>query len=76
MREKHYRSVAKAISWRVTGTVDTFLVAWLITGKVLLAISIGGLEIITKLCLYYIHERAWNKSNFGRIADKPPDYDI
>ncbi len=74
--EKHKRSIAKAISWRVTGTIDTFLIAWLITGKVVLAVSIGGVEAITKFILYYFHERAWNKIEYGREKVDVPEYQI
>lgn len=62
----HKRHVAKAITWRIVGTVDTFLLGWLITGSVELGAAIGGFEIITKTVLYYLHERAWyNFSRFG-----------
>jgi adenylylsulfate kinase len=59
--ESHTRSILKAISWRALGTVDTFILSWLITGRVDLAAAIGGVEIITKTALFYIHERAWTK---------------
>lgn len=59
--DSHKRSVVKAISWRVLGTIDTFLLSWLITGRVDLAAAIGGTEVITKMILYYLHERAWTK---------------
>jgi uncharacterized membrane protein len=68
--EKHHRSVVKAISWRAVGTIDTILISFLITGSVKLAFSIGGIEIFTKMLLYYLHERAWNKINFGRTVTK------
>lgn len=62
-RETHFRSLAKAVSWRVTGTVDTFLVSWFVTGEVSLATGIALLEIFTKIFLYYLHERAWSRVN-------------
>jgi len=64
--EHRYRSIAKAASWRLTGTIDTFVVSFLITNKVTLALSISGVEVITKLGLYYFHERIWNKIKFGK----------
>lgn len=76
MSDKHHRSLVKAVSWRVTGTIDTILVSWLITRKLSLALSIGGVEVITKLLLYYFHERAWNKINFGREKPDQPEYII
>ena len=66
MNETPVRSLAKAVSWRVTGTVDTFLISWLITGQVLLASGIAFTEIMTKIFLFWIHERVLNKINWGR----------
>ena len=76
MSDKHHRSLVKAFSWRVTGTVDTILVSWVITRELTLALSIGGVEVMTKLVLYYFHERAWNKIKFGRVVPDAPDYVI
>ncbi len=73
--EKHYRSIVKAISWRVTGTVDTIVISWLITREVKLALSIGFVEVFTKIFLYYVHERLWTRISFGRIKAKE-DFDI
>lgn len=60
-KESHKRSIAKAISWRTLGTVDTFILSWFITGNATFAAAIGGTELITKTALYYLHERAWTK---------------
>ena len=73
VKDKKWRSVAKAISWRITGTVDTILISWLITHKLHVAISIGFVELFTKLALYYFHERAWERVKIGRVA---VDYEI
>lgn len=73
--EKHYRSLVKALSWRVTGTMDTILISFLITGHAKWAISIGFVELFTKIFLYYVHERIWNKLSFGRVKGKE-DFDI
>lgn len=64
--EKPLRSFVKAISWRVVGTLDTILVSWLLTGEVKTALAIGSVEVITKMLLYFGHERIWNKINFGK----------
>lgn len=64
--EKLKRSLAKTVSWRVIGTLDTVLISWLITGAFTLAISIGIVELITKMILYFFHERAWNKIKWGK----------
>ncbi len=76
MKEKNYRSLVKSISWRVTGTIDTFVISYIITGKVATAVSISGVEIVTKILLYYFHERAWNKINFGKVKETANDYQI
>jgi uncharacterized membrane protein len=75
MADKHYRSLAKAISWRMTGTVDTVLISYLITGHIRWALSIGFVELFTKVALYYVHERLWNKISFGR-KPLPGDFQI
>ena len=60
------RHVAKALSWRIVGTVDTFLLAWLFTGSLEIGALVGGTEVITKTFLYYFHERVWyNHIQFG-----------
>lgn len=64
--ETNRRSIAKAVSWRTLGTLDTFLLSWLITGQWHLAAAIGGTEVITKMFLYYVHERVWTRVRWGR----------
>ena len=66
MSDTNSRSFAKAVSWRVTGTLDTFLISWLITGELKLAGGIALTEVLTKVCLFWAHERVWNKINWGR----------
>ena len=64
--EAHHRSLAKAVSWRVTGSLDTFVISYIITGKPALAGSIAATELITKIWLYYFHERLWAFVSWGR----------
>jgi uncharacterized membrane protein len=64
--ETHSRSVLKAVSWRTLGTVDTFAISWFMTGRVEVAGSIAGMEIITKIAWYYLHERIWAIIPWGR----------
>ncbi|MBX7041863.1 MAG: DUF2061 domain-containing protein [Ignavibacteria bacterium] len=59
--DKHWRSVAKGISWRVIGTLDTIVIAYLVTGQITQAFEIGFTEVFTKMFLFYLHERLWNK---------------
>jgi uncharacterized membrane protein len=56
------RHIAKTITWRVIGTIDTIILSWFISGDSSLALKIGGVELITKMILYYFHERLWFKS--------------
>ncbi|SDW43689.1 Uncharacterized membrane protein [Lutibacter oricola] len=58
--EKPIRSAVKAISWRIIGTLDTMIISYFITGELTMAISIGSIEVVTKMLLYYGHERIWN----------------
>lgn len=58
-KESHARSILKGISWRFVGTITTILVAYILTGEIDSALQIGGIEVITKFVLYYLHERAW-----------------
>lgn len=74
--EKHWRSVLKSISWRVLGTLDTVILSFLITGSLKMAASIGGIELITKMALYYGHERIWARLNIGKEVVQNPDYEI
>ena len=76
MHEKPYRSVAKAVSWRTVGTLDTIIVSYFITGSLVMAASIGTIEVITKMILYYVHERVWNRLSFGKIKPTENDYQI
>ncbi len=64
--EAHTRSLLKAISWRTTGTIDTFVLSFFITGSFKFAGSIAATEVITKIILYYLHERAWSAISWGR----------
>ena len=64
--ESHGRSIAKALSWRFIALIITFSIAWIVTGKVYFAATIGGADVLLKLGIYYFHERAWNRSSFGR----------
>lgn len=72
IRETHSRSLLKAISWRITGSVDTFVLSWIITGSLVFAGSIASVEVITKIVLYYLHERLWGIIPFGRRSSTSP----
>ena len=69
-RETNRRSGVKTATWRTIASLDTFALAWFFTDSVATAVSIGGIEIITKLVLYFFHERAWAKVGWGIL--QPP----
>jgi uncharacterized membrane protein len=64
-REGHGRSFAKAVSWRVVGTIDTFIISFFVTGRVSLAGTIAAVEVVTKILIYYLHERVWAAIPWG-----------
>ncbi|THD68114.1 DUF2061 domain-containing protein [Robertkochia marina] len=59
------RHLIKTLSWRAIGTLDTMVLAWIITGNPMTGLQIGGAEVITKMILYYLHERGWYRINYG-----------
>ena len=62
----HKRHIAKTITWRIVGTLDTMIISWVITGNWKWGIAIGGVEVFSKIILYYLHERIWYRySKFG-----------
>ena len=65
-RETLKRSLLKTISWRVIGSLDTVVIAYLITNEVNDALTIGGIELISKMVLYFFHERTWNTIPWGK----------
>jgi len=64
--DAHHRSFAKAVSWRITGSLDTFVLSFIITGSLKLAGSISLVELLTKILLFYFHERLWGMIRWGR----------
>lgn len=66
VKERPSRSIVKSISWRIIGTLDTILISWLVTGQLDLAFSIGSVELVTKMVLYFFHERIWNTIKWGK----------
>lgn len=69
MKESHLRSIIKAVSWRVFGTMMTMFISYLITHKVDLSIYIGLLEFFSKVLIFYFHERMWGIISFGRARE-------
>jgi uncharacterized membrane protein len=71
--ETHSRSLVKAASWRLLGSIDTFLLSWFFTGNPKAAGAIASTEVITKILLYYFHERVWSSVHWGAklVPDDP-----
>jgi uncharacterized membrane protein len=65
-REGHGRSFIKAVSWRTVGTIDTFIISFFVTGKLSLAGGIASIEVVTKILIYYLHERVWAVIPWGQ----------
>jgi uncharacterized membrane protein len=66
MIETKKRSVVKTISWRLSGSASTFIISYLILGNIEIASSIAIIQVVANTALYYIHERIWNKINWGK----------
>jgi uncharacterized membrane protein len=66
-KDRPIKSIVKAITWRIVGTVDTITISYFMTGEMGKALSIGGIEVFSKMILYYFHERAWAQLNWGRM---------
>tara|TARA_Y100000385_G_scaffold14695_1_gene15003 strand:- start:328 stop:795 length:468 start_codon:yes stop_codon:yes gene_type:complete len=62
---KRKRHLSKTLTWRLIGTLDTIILGWIFTGNPLSGMKIGGAEIISKLILYYLHEKTWYQLNYG-----------
>jgi uncharacterized membrane protein/phosphopantetheine adenylyltransferase len=75
LNDTNLRSIIKALSWRLTGTIDTFIVSFFVTGELLIAGSIASIEILTKIVLFWVHERVWNNVKWGRFT-KPTAYPL
>ena len=63
--DSNKRHIFKTFTWRVVGTLDTVLFGWLITGNPITGLKIGGIETLTKMLLYFVHEKLWYKINYG-----------
>ncbi len=64
--EKPVRSVVKALSWRFIGTLDTLIISYILTGELAIATSIASIDFVTKMILYFFHERIWNLIKWGK----------
>ena len=70
--QNHIISIVKAVSWRLLGSLDTLIISWYYTGNFKFGMSIASLELITKMVLYYFHERLWLKIPLGTVRNIIP----
>lgn len=70
-RDTHARSVAKALSWRIMGTVTTSVIVFVFTRRWALSLFVGAMEFISKIGLFWLHERVWDRVSYGREAAQP-----
>lgn len=76
-KESYRRTMVKTFSWRTLASLDTMLLAWFFTGNLATAVSIGGVEVITKLALYFVHERVWSRIPLGIVSPSlAPETDL
>jgi uncharacterized membrane protein len=68
------RSLAKAVSYRVLGSAVTALIVLVFSGSLKVSLGVGALDMLSKIALYFLHERLWNHIPYGR--PKPPEYEI
>lgn len=69
------RSIAKAISYRIFGTLTTTTLVLIVVGRLELAAAIGAADTLFKIAVYILHERAWNRISYGRLKSEA-DYSI
>jgi len=66
MKESHSRSIFKAVSYRICGSIATVLISWALSHKIALALTIGAGDFFAKIAVYYFHERLWDRISFGK----------
>jgi adenylylsulfate kinase len=67
-RDSHSRSVAKAISWRILGTFATSILVYAFTRQWALSLTVGGVEFVSKIGLFWLHERLWDRVPHGKTG--------
>lgn len=73
-KDSNVKSLLKSISWRIVGTIDTIIISYFITGEFVMAISIGSVEVFSKIILYYFHERVWESAPKINANDTQKEY--
>lgn len=65
LKNANKRHILKTLTWRAVGTIDTIILSWIITGDPIMGLNIGSAELVTKMILYYLHEKVWYRVNYG-----------
>ena len=73
MKEQHYRSVIKGATWRVCASLDTIMLSYIFTSQITSALKIGAVEVLTKILLFYVHERLWMRVDWLRTREVRAD---
>lgn len=73
-KDSNMKSLLKSISWRIVGTLDTILISFVVTGQLTMALSIGSVEVVSKILLYYLHERAWETASKAKVHEPEKEY--
>lgn len=68
-KDSNAKSLLKSISWRIVGIMDKIVISFIITGQLVMAVSIGSVEVVTKILLYYVHERVWENATKEKINE-------
>ena len=68
-KETYKRSGYKTLTWRIIASIDTSLLTWLFSGDIVIGLKVGGMEIVTKLIIYFLHERIW-RIGWKKQSDK------
>ncbi|MBX5493986.1 MAG: DUF2061 domain-containing protein [Bryobacteraceae bacterium] len=74
--ETHARSLAKALSYRLLGSLSTAALVFLISRDFMLSMGAGVTDSLVKIVLYFLHERLWDHIDFGRQRPAQPEYEI
>jgi len=70
IKETHLRSFFKGITWRIIATLTTMTLVFIFTGDFVLTLGVGFFDIVSKLIFYYLHERIWDRIQWGRYKKK------
>lgn len=73
-KDSNFKSLLKSVSWRIVGTIDTIIISFIVTGELTMALSIGSVEVVSKILLYYFHERAWESITKEKINESEKEY--